>query len=120
MIIKNGRYGYYVNYNNKNYKFKEGLDEHLDLSQAIECIDIKDNKPGGQLKGSADSEPGDSANDERCIRRLYLLSAMNASGAKTEVMYAFGELVFVSGAIDIFDGDGVEVENLPVAVAMMR
>ena len=45
VIIKNGRYGYYVNYNNKNYKFKEGLDEHLDLSQAIECIDIKDNKP---------------------------------------------------------------------------
>ena len=45
---------------------------------------------------------------------------MNASGAKTEVMYAFGGLVFVSGAIDIIDGDGVEVEDLPVAVSMMR
>ena len=45
VIIKNGRYGYYVNYNGSNYKFKEGLDENLDLNQALECIIIKDNKP---------------------------------------------------------------------------
>ena len=45
---------------------------------------------------------------------------MNASAAKTEAMYAFGGLVFVSAAIDNIDGDGVEDKDLSVVVAMVR
>ena len=38
ILIKNGKYGYYINYNNKNYKFINNYDKDLDINQAIECI----------------------------------------------------------------------------------
>ena len=38
IIIKKGKYGFYLEYNKKNYKIKSCYNENLDLKQAIECI----------------------------------------------------------------------------------
>jgi topoisomerase IA-like protein len=38
VIVKKGRYGYYLSHNNQNYKFKEGMDEYLSLADALKCI----------------------------------------------------------------------------------
>ena len=38
IIIKKGKYGFYLEYNKKNYKIKSCYNENLDLNQAIECI----------------------------------------------------------------------------------
>ena len=38
IIIKKGRYGYYISYNSKNYKIKSDYNEYLSLENAIECI----------------------------------------------------------------------------------
>ena len=39
IIVKKGRYGYYISYNNQNYKIKEGMNEHLKLEEAVSCIE---------------------------------------------------------------------------------
>ena len=39
IIVKNGMYGYYILYDDKNYKFLENMDENLSLEDAISCID---------------------------------------------------------------------------------
>ena len=39
IIIKNGMYGYYISYNDKNYKLLENMDETLSLEDAINCIE---------------------------------------------------------------------------------
>ena len=41
IIIKNGQYGYYIVYNEKNYKLMEGYDESLSLEDAIKIIGNK-------------------------------------------------------------------------------
>jgi DNA topoisomerase-1 len=43
IIIKNGMYGYYINHNDKNYKFLENMDENLSLEDAINCIENNTN-----------------------------------------------------------------------------
>ena len=35
-------YGFYISYNEKNYKFLEGYNEELSLEDAINCINEKD------------------------------------------------------------------------------
>lgn len=39
IIIKNGMYGYYICYDDKNYKLLENMDENLSLEDAIRCIE---------------------------------------------------------------------------------
>jgi DNA topoisomerase-1 len=39
IIIKNGMYGYYISYDDKNYKLLENMDENLSLEDAIKCIE---------------------------------------------------------------------------------
>ena len=41
IIIKNGQYGYYIVYNEKNYKLMEGYDENLCLEDATKIIGNK-------------------------------------------------------------------------------
>lgn len=43
IIIKNGPYGYYINYDNKNYKLLEDYNEELSLDDAIKCIEGNNN-----------------------------------------------------------------------------
>lgn len=43
IFVKKGKYGFYLEYNKKNYKIKNGFDENLDLNQALECINEVDN-----------------------------------------------------------------------------
>ena len=38
VYIKNGMYGFYISYNENNYKFTEGYDENISLEDAIKCI----------------------------------------------------------------------------------
>ena len=38
VLVKNGMYGYYISYNDKNYKFCKDMDENLDINDAINCI----------------------------------------------------------------------------------
>ena len=42
VLLKNGMYGFYISYNEKNYKFLEGYNEELSLEDAINCINEKD------------------------------------------------------------------------------
>lgn len=42
LFIKNGPYGYYLSYNEKNYKLPEGYDENLLLEDAIKIINNND------------------------------------------------------------------------------
>ena len=39
IIVKNGRYGYYISYNKKNYKFINGYDKTLSFDDAVKCIE---------------------------------------------------------------------------------
>jgi DNA topoisomerase-1 len=39
ILIKNGRYGYYIVYNGKNYKILPDFNELLTLEEAIQCIE---------------------------------------------------------------------------------
>lgn len=39
IIIKKGKYGFYLEYNKKNYTIKKDYDENLTFEQAIECIE---------------------------------------------------------------------------------
>ncbi len=43
IILKKGKYGFYICYNDINYKLKEGMDENLTLEQAKECMYINNN-----------------------------------------------------------------------------
>lgn len=43
IFVKKGKYGFYLEYNKKNYKIKNGFDENLDLNQALDCINEVDN-----------------------------------------------------------------------------
>jgi len=43
IIIKNGMYGYYIFYNDNNYKLLENMDENISLEDAINCIEQKVN-----------------------------------------------------------------------------
>jgi len=38
VIVKNGRYGYYLQHNKQNYKISNDLNENLSLEDAIKCI----------------------------------------------------------------------------------
>ena len=38
VMVKNGRYGYYLQHNKQNYKISNGLNENLSLEDAIKCI----------------------------------------------------------------------------------
>jgi DNA topoisomerase-1 len=50
--IKNGMYGYYISYNDKNYKFLENMDENLSLEDAINCIENNANGVNSTTKSS--------------------------------------------------------------------
>jgi DNA topoisomerase-1 len=39
ILIKNGRYGYYIVYNGKNYKILQDFNELLTFNEAIQCIE---------------------------------------------------------------------------------
>ena len=39
IIVKKGRYGYYLSHDTQNYKFKEGMNEYLTLEDALKCIE---------------------------------------------------------------------------------
>ena len=41
--IKKGKYGYYINWDNSNYKILTEFDEYLTLEEGINCI-VKKNK----------------------------------------------------------------------------
>jgi DNA topoisomerase-1 len=43
IFVKKGKYGFYLEYNKKNYKIKNGFDENIELNQALECINEIDN-----------------------------------------------------------------------------
>jgi len=50
IFIKNGPYGYYLSYNENNYKLLEGYDENLSLEDAIKCIN---NNSSGEGTGKS-------------------------------------------------------------------
>lgn len=43
VIVKNGMYGYYICYDEKNYKLLEEMDENLSIEDAIKCINNSNN-----------------------------------------------------------------------------
>jgi len=43
IFIKNGMYGFYIFYNDNNYKLLENMDENISLEDAIHCIEQKGN-----------------------------------------------------------------------------
>jgi DNA topoisomerase-1 len=43
VLLKKGKFGFYIFYNDINCKLKEGMDENLTLEQAKECIFIRPN-----------------------------------------------------------------------------
>jgi DNA topoisomerase I len=43
ILIKKGMYGFYISYDNKNYKLLENMDENILLEDAIKCIDGTNN-----------------------------------------------------------------------------
>jgi DNA topoisomerase-1 len=47
IILKNGVYGYYLSYNNKNYKILENYDKNLSLEEALECLKENNEKKIG-------------------------------------------------------------------------
>jgi topoisomerase IA-like protein len=47
IILKNGVYGYYLSYNNKNYKILENYDKNLSLEEALECLKENNDKKIG-------------------------------------------------------------------------
>jgi len=42
VLLKKGPYGFYISYNDKNYKLKSEFTEELTLDDAISCLDKKD------------------------------------------------------------------------------
>ena len=44
VLIKKGMYGFYISYDNKNYKLLENMDEHVLLDDAIKCLENNDIK----------------------------------------------------------------------------
>lgn len=50
IFVKNGPYGYYLSYNEKNYKLLEGYDENLLLEDGIKCIN---NNNAGESSGKS-------------------------------------------------------------------
>tara|TARA_B110000037_G_scaffold119830_1_gene136960 strand:+ start:404 stop:2749 length:2346 start_codon:yes stop_codon:yes gene_type:complete len=44
VLIKKGRYGFYINWNNSNYKILSDFDENLSLREAMNCIVTKKSK----------------------------------------------------------------------------
>lgn len=47
IFIKKGMYGFYISYNNQNYKLLENMDENMTLEDAIQCVS---NNSGGVIK----------------------------------------------------------------------
>lgn len=43
ILIKKGMYGFYISYDNKNYKLLENMDENILLEDAIKCIEETNN-----------------------------------------------------------------------------
>ena len=39
VIVKKGRYGYYLSHDNQNYKFKDGMNQYLSLEDALKCME---------------------------------------------------------------------------------
>ena len=39
VIVKKGRYGYYLSHDNQNYKFKDGMNQYLSLADGLKCME---------------------------------------------------------------------------------
>ncbi len=52
IFVKNGPYGYYLSYNEKNYKLLEGYDENLTFEEAIKIISIDSNNKENNNKNT--------------------------------------------------------------------
>jgi DNA topoisomerase-1 len=50
ILIKNGMYGYYIYYDDKNYKLLENMDENIDIDDAIKCIINENEKNKDTIK----------------------------------------------------------------------
>jgi DNA topoisomerase-1 len=50
ILLKNGMYGYYIYYNEQNYKLLESMDENININDAIKCIDTKDGQNTDTIK----------------------------------------------------------------------
>ena len=44
ILLKKGKFGFYLEHNKQNYKLKEDYNEHLTLENAIDCIENSKNK----------------------------------------------------------------------------
>ena len=53
VFVKNGPYGYYLSYNEKNYKLLEGYDENLLLEDGIKCINNNSSSENGEGSGKS-------------------------------------------------------------------
>lgn len=40
ILLKKGKYGFYLSYNDMNYRLKDGMDENLTFDEAKECISV--------------------------------------------------------------------------------
>lgn len=58
IYLKQGPRGFYINFNNKNFKLKDGLDENLTEKDAIECVSEVQGKGSRIIKklGNSDNE----------------------------------------------------------------
>lgn len=53
IFVKNGPYGYYLSYNEKNYKLLEDYDENLTYEEAIKCITNNNNDNSNNSSGKS-------------------------------------------------------------------
>jgi len=65
LIVKNGRYGYYLQHNKNNYKLLDGMNENLSLEQAVQCITDKtrsvfDNPAKNNNEGEGENNDGET------------------------------------------------------------
>ncbi len=71
ILLKKGKYGFYICYNDINYKLKEGMDENLTLEQAKECMHIINNN-NNNLSNTTNNEipQVDNANNNLPVQNL--------------------------------------------------
>ncbi len=69
ILLKKGKFGFYISYNDINYKLKEGMDENLTLEQAKQCMYIT-NVPTSTNTANEEIPEIDNASTQQPVQNL--------------------------------------------------
>jgi topoisomerase IA-like protein len=73
IVIKNGPYGYYLVYNNKNHKIPPEFNELLTLEEAIQCVEntyIKQSVENDDTKDNSETLENENQNVNKNVKSI--------------------------------------------------